>query len=122
MCEGCYGYDEVDSLPGAEGQTLSELISERVGQGIEFLNDDLGPGWAESINTDDLSLSNTLSCVIGQLYPSSPEGFDGWFQFHQLHRKTVEWMTDHGFDDLESGNYEYLTREWKIRIHDLIHP
>lgn len=120
MCEGCWEYEDVKGSEESTEQTLSELISERVYRGVEFLNEELGEAWAYDVSTSVLDLSNTRLCLIGQLYASRPGGFDGWHKFNQLHGKSVAWMTDHGFDDMVSGNYGYLTREWKIRISDLI--
>lgn len=122
MCEGCYEYDDVKDSEESEEQTLSELISERVDRGIAFLNEDLGEAWAFDVSLYRLNLSHTQHCVIGQLYASRPEGFDGWHRFHGQASRDLAWMTDHGFDDIVSSNYDYLTREWKIRIEELIKP
>jgi hypothetical protein len=103
-------------------KALSEIISDRVQLGIEFLNEDLGEGWPYDVSTTKLDLSSSMWCVIGQLYASRPEGFDGWNKFVLKFGKDLVWMTSHGFDDIQSTNYGYLTREWKIEIEKLTKP
>ena len=95
-----------------------EIIRQRVDNGIEFLNEELGTAWPADLDLLELDLGDMIYCVIGQLYGEEPGVWGGWWSFKEKHGPSLEWLTAHGFDDFDFRNYILLTMEWikQVRI------
>lgn len=96
-----------------------EIIRQRVDNGIEFLNEELGTTWPWELDARRLDLQDMMYCVIGQLYGEELGVWGGWQTFKEKHDPSLEWLTAHGFDDVDSGNYIYLTMVWVQRIREI---
>lgn len=96
-------------------------LADRIKLGVMFLND-VKPGWAGQIDTDELDLSDPQSCVLGQLYrdeaeevyPDAPfSGYTiGGFRLH-------DWLVKNGhYEDDEIGAAQELAGFERLGIYE----
>lgn len=76
----------------------------RVKAGAEFL-DSMEPGWYSRINVDDFSITNTESCILGQVFNGFHDGerrvavYEGVETNEDFNYvPSRKWLDDHGFD------------------------
>jgi hypothetical protein len=87
------------------------LAAKRVENGIKFLDRVMPPKWRQKINLDELSLSSTADCVLGQLYGDYDDGR------YQLDLDGDE-AEEYGFVlyGVEERDYWKLTQAWKLAL------
>ena len=96
-------------------------LQERINLGIKFL-DDVKPGWAGEIDTDELDMENPHACVLGQLYrreadedyPDAP--FSGYtIGGYRLH----DWLVKNGiYTDEEIGAAQELAGFERLGVYE----
>lgn len=99
--------------------TRPESLSTRVRRGVALLDEKV-PGWHNRIDVDELDLTDTCHCVLGQITGQSYwTVIEGWLGLTS--RVDFE---DHGFDVVSAGIrsgrdlYEFhtLTRMWRLIV------
>ncbi len=94
-------------------------LEEAVAAGAALLDRKM-PGWRDNIDVSRLSMSETNSCLLGQLFPRYQDALIDLFELptsdleqsagDTLDEKTVE----HAFDRYEQAwTWEMLNNEWK---------
>lgn len=83
------------------------MFEEQIAKGVEYLDQDLGPSWVDSIDLKRLALDDCHRCMIGQLYGNYYRRFD------------VEEGFEFAFSVNDFGHYPILGREWRKKIAQL---
>ena len=89
-------------------------IADRVQNGINFLDKER-PGWYDAIDLDQLNMTHTYLCIVGQVYGDRDPTFT-LFSFYKIigdYKNAVEMGFDTGGTD---EAYSELENEWKNRI------
>ena len=88
-------------------------ISNRVKAGIAFLNV-VEPDWLKRIDLEKLDLSNSKTCILGEVYGNYYDGRDKL----DLNEEIAEKL---GFAEEENRpNYKSLTAAWKETLKPMI--
>ena len=96
--------------PRHGGRTMT--IAERVAAGAALL-DEHRPGWDGQIDLERLSLPSTCDCILGQIFPDTDDGDDGYWAGladHDLGILTSDRACALGF--ASDYGYKPLEAEW----------
>lgn len=91
----------------------SKAIQAKVKAGAAFL-DVVKPGWTKKINLDELDLTGTYTCVLGEIYGDYGKGLTSLGLI-----AGTEIPDNLGFHSTSSVQYTRLTRAWKAFIRKL---
>lgn len=92
---------------------MNEEMRACVERGMALLDKKL-PGWHGTICKEDLDMSESTSCILGQLYETFEQGVMEVFGFH--------WLDDLGFDTIVAHGFvtgiDYVELEdiWKALL------
>jgi hypothetical protein len=96
---------------------LDERIKENVLRGLDFLRTTYGEDWVDHINLETLQLSDSSSCVLGQVHPAYHGGTSssGYHDAIDRYRETLgEHGTEHGF--YVRNGWKRLQARWEKEI------
>lgn len=94
------------------------MFKKQIEAGASLLDEKV-PGWESKIDLEELDLSDTYFCVIGQLFPHTRyvkvicEVF-----WSDLDQDTSQLSINHGFALDVFSEYPALTKEWKQFIQE----
>lgn len=83
--------------------------SPRIERGAALL-DQNAPGWERTIDLDQLSLSSTSYCIVGQVYGDYIDGL------HVLNGDAEKRPAAYGFTTWSTEQFEALTDKWRAFI------